>query len=123
MDDEQPAALTIAPPSIAVGTPVWIANPSKDRKATPFVLAEVAANDEPLTLKLKDGAELQVASSAVDVANAISRFGEEERTETDNCALLNLSEATLLHNTKLRFLADDSERRWCSTCHIWRPPR
>ena len=23
----------------------------------------------------------------------------------------------------VRFLADESERRWCSTCHIWRPPR
>ena len=32
---------------------------------------------------------------------------EEERTEVDNCALLHLSEATLLHNTRLRFLADD----------------
>ena len=32
---------------------------------------------------------------------------EEERTEVDNCALLHLSEATLLHNTRLRVLADD----------------
>jgi len=98
----------LASPSFAPGQCVWLANPSRDPESPPFLSAEVvSANGATAEVTLLGTAEmLTVRESALDLSNAISA-GSSERAEPDNCDLLQLSEATLLHNTLLRYNNDE----------------
>ena len=57
-------------------------------------------------MALRNGTEVSVDDKVV--ANTVTVVADaDERSELDNCSLLHLSEATLLHNTQLRFQRDE----------------
>ena len=96
---------------LAKGMNVWIPNPAdKDPKAAPFLAAQVVSpvSGTQARVALRNGTEVSVDVDKVDVANTVTVVTDaDERSEPDNCSLLHLSEATLLHNTQLRFQRDE----------------
>lgn len=112
--------------SIAPGQRVWFPNPSKEASSPPFLSGEVvSANGTAAEVNVAGSSETrQVPESELDMANAISSsFGvTSERSEPDNCDLLQLSEATLLHNTLLRYRRDEIYTFTCAAPSR-RPPR
>jgi hypothetical protein len=100
------AATTLAP-----GQRVWMKNPSTDPESPPFLSGEVLAANGAKAEVLFPGTEapVSVPEAALDMANAISSklAASAERAEPDNCDLFQLSEATLLHNTLLRYNDDE----------------
>lgn len=99
------AATTLAP-----GQRVWMKNPSTDPESPPFLSGEVVTANGVKAEVLFSGADepVSVPEVALDMANAISSklAASAERAEPDNCDLFQLSEATLLHNTLLRYKDD-----------------
>uniref|UniRef100_A0A7S4BGF0 Myosin motor domain-containing protein n=5 Tax=Chrysotila carterae TaxID=13221 RepID=A0A7S4BGF0_CHRCT len=96
-------------PVLQPGATVWLPNPSSAASEPPFSLAEVleTPNDQLVRVKFTSGASCGTEKLAkmedVNLANFKSSSESTERSEADNCNLLELSEATLLHNTLLRY--------------------
>lgn len=95
------------------GLHVWLPNPSTGEYDHPFALASVVeAGDETVRVKMLNSkgmfnTSMRMHVSALDVANKeMTIEGEVEKAEPDNVNLLELSEATLLHNTLLRYEED-----------------
>lgn len=87
-----------------VGTRVWLREEAGPR---PYSLAEVisASASGGLRLRLLEtGGGKEVAANPRDIFLAAA---SDAATETDNCSLSNLSDASLLHNTKARLLQGD----------------
>jgi hypothetical protein len=95
---------------LAPGQAVWMENPSSDPSSHPFLSGEVVTVNGAKAEVLFSGADepVTVPEAALHMANAISSklAASAERAEPDNCDLLQLSEATLLHNTLLRYKDD-----------------
>jgi len=107
------ASSLLSSEGVAEGQRVWIKNKSSDPREPPFLAGTVVEADGTTAKIALDnwgsGETVAVSESELDVANAVSAelSGGEERAEPDNCDLLQLSEATLLHNTLLRYRRDE----------------
>ena len=79
----------------------WVVNPEPKAEES-FVKVSVSAyDDKTATVKMPDGAEQQLPREDISPANP------EGLTTQDNTALIYLSEATLLENTRQRFAANE----------------
>ena len=83
---------------VSIGSKVFVPTVGREDKE-PFVLATVLTSAPKLTVKLPDGSELSPDPSSISIAN--------QNTEADNTALVNLSDATLLANTKERWVGSN----------------
>jgi len=80
----------------------WIPTVAGDACSAPFTLVDIIArtDDGVVRVRTASGEERAVPEADVSLPNG-------DRTENDNTALLNLSEATLLHNLTERFKQDE----------------
>ena len=115
------ASSLLSSEGVAEGQRVWIKNKSSDPREPPFLAGTVVEADGTTAKIALDnwgsGETVAVSESELDVANAVSAelSGGEERAEPDNCDLLQLSEATLLHNTLLRYRRDEIYTFTCAS--------
>ena len=83
--------------ALTKGNEVWVEG--KDTAGQPYELATVTST-EPLRCQMKaNGAQTSPAVELCSLAN--------KTVEKDNTALVSLSDATLLHNTRKRYADDD----------------
>ena len=79
----------------------WVANPEPKAEESFLKVSVSAYDDKTATVKMPDGAEQQLPREDISPANP------EGLTTQDNTALIYLSEATLLENTRQRFAANE----------------
>ena len=88
----------MAAASLAEGTKVWVPAASGNKDESPYELAEVMSTNPFKCFLVASGGFAMPAEEAVFRANP--------STENDNTALLAISDATLLANTRERFDKD-----------------